>query len=36
MLSFAFLYRFGQGLLDKVGPLFMTNEREAGGLGLSN
>lgn len=36
MLSFAFLYRFGQGLLDKVGPLFMMNGREAGGLGLSN
>lgn len=36
MLSFAFLYRFGQGLLDKIGPLFLLNEREAGGLGLSN
>lgn len=36
MLSFAFLYRFGQGLLDKVGPLFMMNTRENGGLGLSN
>lgn len=36
MLSFAYLYRFGQGLLDKIGPLFLLNEREAGGLGLSN
>lgn len=36
MLSFAFLYRFGQGLLDKIGPLFMMNDRAAGGLGLSN
>ncbi len=36
MLSFAFLYRFGQGLLDKIGPLFMINAREDGGLGLSN
>lgn len=36
MLSFAFLYRFGQGLLDKIGPLFMMNAREDGGLGLSN
>ncbi len=36
MLAFAYLYRFGQGLLDKVGPLFMMNTRENGGLGLSN
>jgi PAT family beta-lactamase induction signal transducer AmpG len=36
MLSFAFLYRFGQGLLDKIGPLFMINDRAAGGLGLNN
>lgn len=36
MLAFAYLYRFGQGLLDKVGPLFMMNSRENGGLGLSN
>lgn len=36
MLAFAFLYRFGQGLLDKVGPLFMINARSDGGLGLSN
>ncbi len=36
MLSFAFLYRFGQGLLDKIGPLFMMNSRSNGGLGMSN
>jgi PAT family beta-lactamase induction signal transducer AmpG len=36
MLAFAYLYRFGQGLLDKMGPLFMMNDRELGGLGLSN
>lgn len=35
MLAFAFLYRLSQGLLDKIGPLFMIEAREAGGLGLS-
>lgn len=36
MIAFAFLYRFGLGLLDKMGPLFMIDSRANGGLGLSN
>jgi PAT family beta-lactamase induction signal transducer AmpG len=36
MIAFAFLYRLGMGLLDKIGPLFMIDTREHGGLGLSN
>jgi PAT family beta-lactamase induction signal transducer AmpG len=36
MIAFAFLYRLGLGLLDKMGPLFMIDARANGGLGLSN
>jgi PAT family beta-lactamase induction signal transducer AmpG len=36
MIAFAFLYRLGMGLLDKMGPLFMIDDRAHGGLGLSN
>lgn len=36
MLAFAFFYRFGYGLIDKMGPLFMIEARDKGGLGLSN
>ena len=36
MIAFAFFYRFGYGLLDKMGPLFMIDARANGGLGLSN
>ncbi len=36
MIAFAFLYRLGLGLLDKMGPLFMIDSRASGGLGLSN
>jgi PAT family beta-lactamase induction signal transducer AmpG len=36
MLAFAFFYRVGFGLIDKMGPLFMIDERARGGLGLSN
>ena len=36
LLGFAFFYRFGLGLLDKVGPLFLIDARENGGLGLNN
>ena len=36
MIAFAFFYRLGMGLLDKMGPLFMIDERAHGGLGLSN
>ena len=36
LLAFAFFYRFGLGLLDKVGPLFLLDSRANGGLGLDN
>ena len=36
MLAFAFFYRFGYGLLDKMGPLFLIDGRANHGLGLSN
>jgi PAT family beta-lactamase induction signal transducer AmpG len=36
MIAFAFFYRLGMGLLDKMGPLFMIDGREHGGLGLTN
>ena len=36
MAAFAFFYRFGYGLLDKMGPLFMIDSRANHGLGLSN
>jgi PAT family beta-lactamase induction signal transducer AmpG len=36
MIAFAFFYRFGYGLLDKMGPLFMIDTRANHGLGLSN
>jgi PAT family beta-lactamase induction signal transducer AmpG len=36
LIAFAFLYRLGMGLLDKIGPLFMIDARDRGGLGLSN
>lgn len=36
LLGFAFFYRFGLGLLDKIGPLFLLDSVENGGLGLSN
>jgi len=36
MIAFAFLYRLGLGLLDKMGPAFIINSRAEGGLGLSN
>jgi PAT family beta-lactamase induction signal transducer AmpG len=36
MIAFAFFYRLGLGLLDKMGPLFMIDARAHGGLGLSN
>jgi PAT family beta-lactamase induction signal transducer AmpG len=36
LIAFAFFYRFGYGLLDKMGPLFMIDDRAHGGLGLSN
>jgi len=36
MFGFAFFYRFGYGLLDKMGPLFLIDSRANHGLGLSN
>lgn len=36
MIAFAFLYRFAYGLLDKMGPLFLKDERIHHGLGMSN
>lgn len=36
MIAFAYLFRFGIGLLDKMGPIFLIDKTEAGGLGLSN
>ena len=36
MVSFILLYRIGEGFLEKLGPLFLLDGREAGGLGLDN
>jgi PAT family beta-lactamase induction signal transducer AmpG len=36
LIAFAFFYRSGYGLIDKMGPLFMIDDRANGGLGLSN
>jgi PAT family beta-lactamase induction signal transducer AmpG len=36
LLGFAFFYRAGLGLLDKIAPLFLIGSRSSGGLGLDN
>src|SRR5690606_3462545 len=36
MLVVCFAYRFGEGFIEKFGPLFLIDSRAAGGLGLSN
>lgn len=36
MLLVVFFYRFGEGLIEKIGPLFMLDKRDVGGLGLDN
>jgi PAT family beta-lactamase induction signal transducer AmpG len=36
MLAVIFFYRFGEGFIEKFGPLFLLDAREAGGLGLDN
>ncbi len=36
MLFVVFMYRFGEGFIEKFGPLFLLDERSHGGLGLSN
>jgi len=36
LIGFAFFYRFGLGLLDKIAPLFLLDTVANGGLGLNN
>jgi PAT family beta-lactamase induction signal transducer AmpG len=36
MLTVVFCYRFGEGFIEKMGPLFLMDARSAGGLGLDN
>ena len=36
MLLFVVFYRLAEGLLEKMGPLFLIDSPEAGGLGLDN
>lgn len=36
MLAVIFFYRFGEGFIEKFGPLFLLDPRSAGGLGLDN
>jgi PAT family beta-lactamase induction signal transducer AmpG len=36
MLAVIFFYRFGEGFIEKFGPLFLLDPRSMGGLGLDN
>lgn len=36
MLAVVFFYRFGEGFIEKFGPLFLLDPRSVGGLGLDN
>jgi MFS transporter, PAT family, beta-lactamase induction signal transducer AmpG len=36
MIVVVFFYRFGEGFIEKMGPLFLLDDRAVGGLGLSN
>ena len=36
MLAVVFMYRFGEGFIEQLGPLFLIDDRASGGLGLSN
>jgi len=36
MLAVIFFYRFGEGFIERFGPLFLLDPRNAGGLGLDN
>jgi PAT family beta-lactamase induction signal transducer AmpG len=36
MLTVVFFYRFGEGFIEKIGPIFLLDGRDVGGLGLSN
>lgn len=36
MIAAVFFYRFGEGFIEKIGPLFLLDKRSAGGLGVDN
>jgi PAT family beta-lactamase induction signal transducer AmpG len=36
MLTVVFFYRFGEGFIEKMGPLFLLDPRASGGLGLDD
>jgi PAT family beta-lactamase induction signal transducer AmpG len=36
MIATVFFYRFGEGFIEKIGPLFLMDNRAEGGLGLDN
>ena len=36
MIAVVFFYRFGEGFIEKIGPLFLMDKRTVGGLGLDN
>jgi len=36
MIAVVFFYRFGEGFIEKIGPLFLLDQRAIGGLGLGN
>jgi PAT family beta-lactamase induction signal transducer AmpG len=36
MIAVVFFYRFGEGFIEKIGPLFLIDTRSVGGLGLDN
>lgn len=36
MIAFILFYRVGEGFLEKLGPLFLIDARETGGLGMDN
>jgi PAT family beta-lactamase induction signal transducer AmpG len=36
MIAVAYFYRFGEGLIEKIGPLFLLDRRALGGLELDN
>ena len=36
MIAVVYFYRFGEGFIEKIGPLFLMDKRSVGGLGLDN
>lgn len=36
MIAVVYFYRFGEGFIEKIGPLFLIEKRAQGGLGLDN